>query len=64
MGEAPDPDRITITIVRGLVENVFTSLPLALEVDILDFDGDHSKEELADMNAYLEDIRREHKQLL
>jgi len=64
MGKVPDSARITITVSRGMVQKVFISIPLDLEVDILDFDGEHSKEELEDYETYVAEIRREQTQLL
>ena len=64
MGKVPEPHRITIVVRRGIVENVSTTLPMDIEVDILDFDGIvHSREEIEDMNAYLEQIKKEQREL-
>jgi len=64
MAKVPDPHRITITVARGMVQEVFISLPLNLEVDILDFDGEHSKEEIEDYEAHVAELRRKQTQLL
>lgn len=65
MDKVPEPHRITIVVRSGFVESVFTTLPMDVEVDILDYDrNDHSYEEVEDMDVYLEQIKEEQRDLL
>jgi hypothetical protein len=50
--------RITIEVSGGTVQNVYTTLEMDVEVDILDFDdnGNQSKEECEDMQKHLESV--------
>ena len=48
--------RITIEVSGGMVQNVYTTLEIDVEVDILDFDnnGTRSKKESKELQRYLE----------
>lgn len=65
MSKIPEPPRITITVSRGFVEEVYTTLPIHIEVDILDFDGAEreSPEEITDMEVYIATIKQEQQKI-
>lgn len=47
--------RITIVVSGGMIQNVYTTSEIDMEVDILDFDdnGSRSDEECAELDEYL-----------
>lgn len=65
MCKTPEPSRITITVHRCLVEEVYTTLSTHIEVDVLDFDGagQTSPKEGADMKTYLNKVKREQQKI-
>jgi len=65
MGNVPDPHRVTIKVSGGFVQDVYTTLSFHIEVDILDLDcaGRESPEAVADMNAYLDKVKREQQKI-
>lgn len=65
MGKIPDPHRITIKVSDGFVQEVYTTLPFNIGVDVLDLDGagQESPEAIADMNAYLDKVIRKQQKI-
>ena len=57
--------RITIEVSGGMVQNVYSTMESDLDVDILDFDqnGTLSDNEREDMQAYLERVISEQRQI-
>lgn len=65
MSKVKDPDRVTIVVSGGNVQNVFTTCSGELEVDVLDFDNAKvgPPEEEADMIAYLAAVEKEQREI-
>ena len=57
--------RITIEVSGGMVQNVYTTLETAVEVDVLDFDdnGDRTDEEREDLENDLKRVVSEQRQI-
>ena len=62
---AAEKPLITIEVSGGLVQNVYTTLEIDVEVDILDFDdnGTLSEKEREEMQKYLECVISEQRQI-
>ena len=65
MSKIQDPYRVTIVVSGGNVQNVYTTFPNRLEVDILDFDNARvgPPEEEADMLTYLAAAVKEQREI-
>lgn len=57
--------RITIHVSGGMVQDVYTTLEIDVEVDILDFDdnGAMSDEKREDLHTYLERVSADHRHI-
>ncbi len=65
MSKVQEPYRVTIVVSGGNVQNVYTTFPDGLEVDVLDFDNAKvgPAEEEADMVAYLGEVEKEQREI-
>jgi hypothetical protein len=60
-----DKPRITIEVSGGMVQNVYTTLAIDVEVDILDFDENGCRREngLGEKEEYLRRVKSEQRQI-
>lgn len=65
MSKVQEPYRVTIVVSGGNVQNVYTTFPDGLEVDVLDFDNAKvgPAEEEADMVDYLAEVEKEQREV-